>query len=249
MTQSTYGRIVSIGAVCAVVTTSVIGAAPANAAAAPPAAGDVAAPRTPSAVLSAIRADLVASGASSDVAAFDHLNAEQRHELASYFLDPAVASAATAASDERVLGPETVRTSGDFEWGDVEPLGAERHEDGVAVGTRAASRSSWGTQWFAFAGIRLTETKVSMSYEYSGTTARKMLGYSCTVVRNVQPFTQVTTSKSSGYISGGQATAKCKVVVKRGVPTPWGTIAWSTYSAVQRLSAKGNGAITYNRWE
>ncbi|WP_216099687.1 hypothetical protein, partial [Curtobacterium sp. MMLR14_002] len=106
-----------------------------------------------------------------------------------------------------------------------------------------------GKQWFAFAGIRLTETKVSMSYQYSGTTARKMLGYSCTVVRNVQPFTEVRTSKSSGYISGGQATAKCKVVVKRGVPTPWGTVAWSTYSSIQRLSAKGNGAITYNRWE
>jgi len=248
MKQSTYGRIVSIGAVCAVVATSIIGAAPANAAAAPPAAS-AAASRTPSAVLSAIRAELVASGASSDVTAFDHLSAEQRHELASYFLDPAVASAATAASDERVLGLETVRTSGDFEWGEVDPAGDVQDEDGAGVGTRAASRSSWGTQWFAFAGIRLTETKVSMSYEYSGTTARKMLGYSCTVVRNVQPFTQVTTSKSSGYISGGQATAKCKVVVKRGVPTPWGTIAWSTYSAIQRLSAKGNGAITYNRWE
>jgi len=249
MKQSTYGRIVSIGASCAVFATCVIGATPANAATTTPAAVDADAPRTPSAVLSAIRADLVASGASSDVAAFDHLSAEQRHELASYFLNPAVASAATAASDERVFGPETVRTSGDFEWGEVAPSAAVRNEDAAGVGTRAASRSSWGTQWFAFAGTRLTETKVSMSYEYSGTTARKMLGYSCTVVRNVQPFTQVTTSKSSGYISGGQATAKCKVVVKRGVPTPWGTIAWSTYSAVQRLSAKGNGAITYNRWE
>jgi len=39
------------------------------------------------------------------------------------------------------------------------------------------------------------------------------------------------------------------VVVKRGVPTLWGTIAWSIYSAIQRLSAKGNGAVTYNRWE
>lgn len=248
MKQPTYGRVVSTGAVCVVVAASIIGAAPANAAAAPP-AGDVATPRTPSAVLSAIRADLVASGASSDVQVFDHLSAEQRHELAAYFLDPAVASAATAASDERVFGPEAVRASGDFEWGEVDTSGDMQDEDGVGVGTKAASRSSWGTQWFAFAGIRLTETKVSMSYEYSGTTARRMLGYSCTVVRNVQPFTQVTTSKSSGYISGGQATAKCKVIVKRGVPTPWGTIAWSTYSAVQRLSAKGNGAITYNRWE
>jgi hypothetical protein len=76
-----------------------------------------------------------------------------------------------------------------------------------------------------------------------------MLGYSCAVVTNTQPFTEVTTSKSSGYISGGQATAKCKVVTKRGVLTPWGTLAWSTYSGIQRLSAKGNGTITFNGWE
>jgi len=249
MKQSTYGRVVSIGASCAVVAGSVIVAVPANATVTPPADSNAVEPRTPSEVLSAIRADLVASGTPSDITAFDRLSADQRHELASYFLDPSIASAATAAADERVLGPETVRTNGDFEWGETEPSGAGQAGNGVGVGTRAASRSSWGKQWFAFAGIRLTETKVSMSYQYSGTTARKMLGYSCTVVRNVQPFTEVRTSKSSGYISGGQATAKCKVVVKRGVPTPWGTVAWSTYSSIQRLSAKGNGAITYNRWE
>lgn len=181
-------------------------------------------------------------------AAFDRLSPDQRHELASYFLDPAAASAAIAKSSERILGPKAVRTSGDFEWGAVDEPSEAVFADG-SIEARAASRSSWGTQWFAFAGIRLTETKVSMSYEYSGTTAKKMLGYSCTVVRNVQPFTEARTSKSSGYVSGGQATAKCKVTVKRGVLTPWGTIAWSTYSAVQRLSAKGNGAITANRWE
>jgi hypothetical protein len=249
MNQSTRSRIVSIGAACAVVATSVVIAAPADASATTPAAGDVATPTTPSAVLSAIRAELVASGDAADVEAFDRLDSGQRGELTSYFLDPAVASAVAADSIESVLGPATVRANGDFEWGEAEPSAGVPDQTGNAAAIRAASRSSWGTQWFAFAGIRLSETKVSMSYEYSGTTARKMLGYSCTVVRNIQPFTQVTTSKSSGYVSGGQATAKCKVVVRRGVPTPWGTIAWSTYSAIQRLSAKGNGAVTYNRWE
>lgn len=245
MKRSTFGRIITLGTACAVITTC-FGVAPANAVTDTPSSG-VSAARTPDAVLSEIRADLLASGATADITAFDHLNEDQRQELASYFLDPAVASAVTANSTERALGPMTVRTSGDFEWGEGAADAAVH--DSAAGATRAASRSSWGTQWFSFAGIRLTETKVSMSYEYSGTTARKMLGYSCTVVKNIQPFTQVTTSKSSGYISGGQATAKCKVVVKRGVPTPWGTIAWSTYSAIQRLSAKGNGAVTYNRWE
>lgn len=48
--------------------------------------------------------------------------------------------------------------------------------------------------------------------------------------------------------SGAQATGNCKVVVKRGAPTPWGTVAWSTYSSIQRLSARGSGAITFNGW-
>lgn len=247
MLQSTHGRIVTIGAACAVVATSLIGAAPANAEAGKASGGP--ASRTPSEVLSALRAELVSSGLPSEVVAFDRLTADQRHELSSYLLDPAVASATVAASEERVLGAEAVRTSGDFEWGEAEASAAVQDEDGTGVGARAASRASWATQWFAFAGIRLTETKVAMSYEYSGTTATKMLGYSCTVVRNVQPFTEVRTSKNSGYISGGQATAKCKVVVKHGVLTPWGTVAWSTYSAIQRLSVKGNGAITADRWE
>jgi hypothetical protein len=245
MKQAEFGRIIAMGAACVVLATCVIGAAPANANTRTPAGSDPAAP-TAVAVLADIRSDLLASGAVADVAAFDQLNADQRDELASYFLDPAVASAVTADSTESALGPVIVRTNGDFEWGEVS---AEQGQEGDAASSRAASRSSWGSQWFAFAGIRLTETKVSMSYEYSGTTAKKMLGYSCTVVRNIQPFTQVSTAKSSGYISGGQATAKCKVVVKRGVPSPWGTIAWSTYSAIQRLSARGNGAITANRWE
>jgi hypothetical protein len=245
MKQSMFGRIITLGTACAVITTC-FGIAPANAVTDASSSRESAAP-TRDAVLSEIRIDLSAAGATADIAAFDQLNEDQRQELASYFLDPAVASAVTANSTERALGTMTVRTSGDFEWGEG-TTGAADPGSGAGA-TRAASRSSWGTQWFSFAGIRLTETKVSMSYEYSGTTARKMLGYSCTVVRNIQPFTQVTTSKSSGYISGGQATAKCKVVVKRGVPTPWGTIAWSTYSAIQRLSAKGNGAVTYNRWE
>lgn len=196
------------------------------------------------AVLSDIRTELAASGASADVAAFDQLNAEQRDELASYFLDPAVTDDVEASATEAFIGSSTVRTSGRFEWGEDHATGGDE-----SAGARAASRSSWGTQWFSFAGIKLTETKVSMTYEYSGSAATKMLGYSCTVTTNVQPFTEVNTSKSSGFVSGGQATAKCRVVVKRGVPTPWGSVAWSTHSAIQRLSAKGNGTITANSWE
>lgn len=199
-------------------------------------------------VLADIRADLLTSGAAGDVAAFDHLTPDQRDELASYFLDASVASEVVSGSRSHLLGLTTVQTNGDFEWGATDAGASPADHNGDPLTTRAASRTSSGTQWFAFAGIRLSETKVSETYEYSGTTARKLLGYSCTVVRNIQPFTEVKSSKSSGYISGGQATAKCKVVVRRGVPTPWGAIAWSTSSSIQRLSARGNGAVTYNGW-
>jgi len=48
MKQSTYGRMVSIGAACAVPATSTVGSAPANAAATVPTARDAAAERSPS---------------------------------------------------------------------------------------------------------------------------------------------------------------------------------------------------------
>lgn len=241
MNQSQIRRtrfVVACGAASALVAASV-GVTPASAAPATPAPD--AAQET--SILSELRQNLARFGSPADVTAFDALDAGQRDELASYLLDP---EAAPQTLDQAAARRDHSRASGPgagFQWGwSGSPKPTEL--DG-----RASSRTSWGTQWFAFAGIRLTETKVSETYEYSGSTARKMLGYSCTVVKNVQPFTQVSTSKNSAYVSGGQATAKCKVVVKRGVPTPWGTIAWSTYSAIQRLSAKGNGAVTFNGWQ
>lgn len=231
-------RIATSGATAAAVVATALWALPASAA-----TGGPNGPAAPSRaeVLDQIRNDLISDGDAEELDAFDRLSVDQRDRLAAYFLDPAEASKTMDRASGTTSGPVAVRTSGDFEWGDAAAGGSDD--------ARAASGTSWGSQWFAFAGIRLSETKVSETYEYSGTTAKKMLGYSCSVVRNIQPFTEVKSSKSSGYISGGRATAKCKVVVKRGVPTPWGTVAWSTYSSIQRLSAKGNGAITANRWE
>ncbi|WP_222836445.1 hypothetical protein, partial [Curtobacterium sp. B18] len=235
MKQSTNGRIIPIGAACAVVAASVIGAVPANAVATAPAASDEVAPRTPSAVLSSIRVELTASGASSDVAALDRLNADQRRELTSYFLEPDAAAAALADSAEKVLGPKTIRTSGDFEWGAVDAASGAVLDEGSAE-SRAASRSSWGTQWFAFAGIRLTETKVSMSYEYSGTTAKRLLGYSCAVTRNVQPFTEgadlqeqrVRQRRAGNCEVQGDGEARCTDSVGErspGAPTPRSSVS------------------------
>lgn len=143
-------------------------------------------------MLSELRGDLERSGSSADVAAFDVLDARQRHELAAYFLDPEVA--------ERVTDGAAARASTShrgFWWGSTGSSEPVRQQDERSAAISAASRTSSGTQWFTFAGIRLTETKVSETYEYSGSTTRKLLGYSCTVVKNIQPFTQVSSSKNS----------------------------------------------------
>ncbi|WJY01040.1 hypothetical protein [Curtobacterium sp. 458] len=245
MSSKKHQRVAAIGLGPLVVAASTLLVAPANAATRTAEAADISSPAT--SVLKEIRRELVISGSGAELASFDRLSSTQRNELASYFLYPAPRGNPNASGAPVEHG--TVRSSGDFEWGVDFDVSEAETPLAEQPGITAASRSSWGTQWFSFAGIKLTETKVSMTYEYSGTTARKMLGYSCTVVRNIQPFTEVRTSKNSGYVSGGQATSKCKVVVKRGVLTPWGTVAWSTYSAIQRLSARGNGAITANRWE
>ncbi|WP_157887673.1 hypothetical protein [Frondihabitans sp. PAMC 28766] len=51
---------------------------------------------------------------------------------------------------------------------------------------------------------------------------QKLKDYGCQLVSNYDPFSNISISKQSGIFSGGQATYKCYVVVKRGVPTPWG---------------------------
>lgn len=244
MSKHTRNRIIAIGAACAVVAGGALSAAPASAITSSKAV-DTDVQLTASEVLAAIRTDLVASGSTADVEAFDSLSAEQRGKLASYFLDTTVAAQVEGDATETSQDSTVVLENGDFAWGED---GSATAEESLRS-SRASSRTTWGKQWFSFAGIRLSETKVTMTYQYSGSNATKMLGYGCAVTKNIQPFTEVRSAKSSGYISGGQATAKCKVVVKRGVLTPWGKVAWSTHSAFQRLSATGNGAVTANRWE
>jgi hypothetical protein len=38
------------------------------------------------------------------------------------------------------------------------------------------------------------------------------------------------------------------VSVKRGVPTPWGPIAWSTASNIQFVTGTGSGAVSSHGW-
>ena len=117
-----------------------------------------------------------------------------------------------------------------------------------SVTAAGATRSVSAWQSFLFAGITISKTTVSETYYYSGTSATSIAAYSCAVNANYDPFSSVTTSKSGSYVSSGRATAECKVSVRRGVPTPWGPIAWSTESNVQFVTGTGGGSVYSHGW-
>ncbi|WP_449720119.1 hypothetical protein [Curtobacterium sp. 458] len=169
MNKYTRDRMIAIGAACAVVVGGVLSTAPASAVT-PDSEAPTDAPRSSAELLTTIRTELVASGSTADVAAFDDLSAEQREQLASYFLDVSVAAEVEADATLTSRDSAVVLENGDFAWGE---------DESVIVGedprsSRAASRTTWGTQWFAFAGIKLSETKVTMTYQYSGSNATRL---------------------------------------------------------------------------
>lgn len=181
--------------------------------------------------LSQLRANLTASA---DIAAFDALSPAQEAELADYLLGEIDPFAGLSAASPR---------NGDFELRTVtaaEPAGG--------ISARAATRSVSAWQSFLFAGITISKTTVRETYNYSGANATSIAAYSCVVDANYDPYSQITVSKTGAYVSGGKATAECKVTVKRGVPTPWGPISWSTASNVQYVTGNGAGTVTSHGW-
>lgn len=187
------------------------------------------------AVLEEFRANLVSAGRDVDVSRFDALSEERRAELADYFLGKKEVKPEPAASSD----DQTVGRDGDFEIVKVFPRAA-----------RAVNEISiWGTQWFKFAGILISETKINLSYQNKYAMVDQVLSYSCSVITNNDPTAEITTSKNSAYVSNGDAVAKCDVKVKRGAPTPWGQITWSTSESVQVLKGGNTGRITFNGWE
>lgn len=174
-----------------------------------------------------------------DAAAFDALTDDQRSELASYLLgetDPLAELSAEGRSGNFELRTEktasqTKQTAPDY-----------------AVSARTATRTVSAWQSFLFAGITITKTTVRETYYYSGANATSIASYSCVVNQNYDPYSTVTTSKDGAWVSSGKATAECKVTVKRGVPTPWGQVTWSTASNVQYVTGNGYGTVTSHGW-
>ena len=165
----------------------------------------------------------------------ENLSFSQREELERYF------------NGERKVDLETVKggkLSVDGDFSREVKTGASLTN--YAVGGQKFIQSS---SEFKFAGISITKTKVSGSYNTEpGVGATQILSHQCTVEHNYQPLTKVNTQKGDAYANGGEATFLCSVEVTRGVPTPWGDVNWSTRNATQGVVGNGDGVVVKEGW-
>lgn len=178
----------------------------------------------------------------SEIALFDSLSADQRHQLASYLL---------GETDPYTESDETGLAHTDFEIRRTSVVSESllgRSRSAFTTSTTVKSKTVWASQSFVFAGITISKTTVRETYTVSDGRAKGISTYSCVVNQNSDPFAEVTASKDGAWVSGGKATAECLVTVKRGAPTPWGQVTWSTASNVQFVTGNGAGAVTSHGW-
>ncbi|MEZ2190214.1 hypothetical protein [Corynebacterium sp. CCM 9204] len=129
-------------------------------------------------------------------------------------------------------------------------------EQGDVRVTTSRERSSWGTStkyisvrtYVTFINVKVMETQVTGIYEVGNGRVNRVLAHTCNVTRNYDLFSQVTTEKTGSYVSGNQASFLCNVTVKRGAPTPWGPISWSTRSATQFAVGNSRGHVVNSGW-
>lgn len=173
--------------------------------------------------------------AMSDLSKFEQLSSDKRSELEAFLEGERVPSLSYGEG-------ETVALDGDF---------SRELKTSPSVTFYAAGGEKYieSTDEFKFAGISITKTKVSGSYETQpGVGATRVFGPYCDVVHDYQPLTEVKTNESNAYVSDGNATFLCAVEVKRGVPSPWGRISWSTKNATQGVVGDGNGNVINQGW-
>lgn len=109
----------------------------------------------------------------------------------------------------------------------------------------AVARSVWGTQWFKFAGIKLTETKVWGKYSVNRGKITRITDHGCQVVQNIVPGKHVTVTRQSKSFTAATATFTCKVRVERGAIKG---MNWSTREGYQLIKANAGGKVTFNGW-
>lgn len=195
------------------------------------------------AALDEFRANLVAKGDAEGVARFDAFTEAQRDELAQYLLGESVnfTPPADATWDETGTA-----TKGGFSWEIPSGYDVAAQSDNIPV---------WGTQSFSFLGIPLIVVKNAMVYTVDWNSSKGWIvtgvpSSRCTVVYNYDIYASVESVTNAAFVYGTyEAQNECKVTVRRGVPSPWGTIAWSTREAIHVLRADNTGWITRHAWE
>lgn len=198
-----------------------------------------------------------ADGAADNLDAFNSMTADESLGLAQYLTGETELSPVTPSDDATVseAGTVTVATDGDAQW--VTEAESTRSVAGQAkLGqTRAAAAAaatynvhSHADESFVFAGITVSKTRVWADYVTGSGVVKSIRDYGCQLVQNYEPTAEISTVEQSKSLSGGKATFKCKVTVKRGAPTPWGQITWSTRQAYQYMSVNGPGVYAHG-WQ
>lgn len=109
----------------------------------------------------------------------------------------------------------------------------------------SVTKSVWATEAFTFAGVKISETKVSGSYVVNNGRITGILGHSCYVTRSYDPMQAVSSDRSSSYISGGRAVFECRVSSSYGIPGYGGL---SKREAIQYLTAGAAGNVVARGW-
>ncbi len=192
--------------------------------------------------LADFRAVLVASGATADVVRFDALSTTQREELADYLVGE---SYSVTPPPNAVPDSNGALRVGDFSW--AQPAG------GNSSNAKSRIKSMQGGQTFSFAGIVLIEVVIDLNYSVSSQPpygVSGVAGYDCFVTKDYDVLAEVSSVKSSAFVDGTwEIEARCKVTVKRGVPTPWGQITWSTKEQLHFLRGDNAGYVVDHGWK
>ncbi len=139
-------------------------------------------------------------------------------------------------------GVMPVYSSGNFSWVWEETAPEEQP---INQEVSDSVHHIYGSQILKFLGIRITEHQVYGSYVSDGK-PNQILAHECAVKRNFDILSEITTTKSSSYVYGNAAYFSCQVRIKRGVPTPWGNVAWSTTERIHFIGGDGEGRVIRN---
>lgn len=196
------------------------------------------------AALNSFRAELASqkdAGESTSLASFDALGESERTELARYLTGETSLSATAPPADaaREQSGSSVVATAGNARW--VSTVGEETEPDDATGRATTYKVHSYADETFTLVGITISKTRVWADYTTGSGIVKSLTDYGCQLVSNYDPFSSISVSKQSAILSGGKATYKCYVTVKRGVPSPWGQISTTTRSAYQYMQVSGPG--------